>query len=394
VTATAARGDRSSRPGRRRERQLLARVEELLGDAGPELGVELAARDSLHGPLARAGRLLERVAWGALRELEQLDDGDERAQALTVLALRSSDLEGDVRRHDSALRAQRHADVEECLGRLRRLHSSQLIDRLCEEVVRSCGFTRSMLSRIEGNAWRPWMVHFEGDPESGREFLAWIRDRNITLEEPTLESSLVAEPRPEIILDAAADPRSFKPLVAAGHVTSYVVAPIVPAGRVVGLLHADHGATGRDADLVDRDVLWTFAEGFGRLYERAVLLERIRAQHRSVRELFEMAEGTMESLTEAEIELVPRDEDEATPPEGMPFAEVLPVPASIDELLTAKEQEVLALMVRGFSNAAIAEHLVIKVGTAKSHVKQILRKLGAVNRSAAISKYRSLIDER
>jgi DNA-binding CsgD family transcriptional regulator/GAF domain-containing protein len=357
-------------------------VEELLRDAGPEIGVETPAPGGEQEPLARAGSLLERLTWGALRQLEQLDDGDERAEALTALALRASDLERDVRRQASVLRTQRHADVEECLGRLRRLHSSQLIDRLCEEVVRSCGFTRSMLSRIEGNAWRPWMVHFEGDPESGREFLAWIRDRNITLEEPTLESSLVAEPRPEIILDAAADPRSFKPLVAAGHVTSYVVAPIVPAGRVVGLLHADHGATGRDVDLVDRDVLWTFAEGFGRLYERAVLLERIRAQHRSVRELFEMAEGTMESLTEAEIELVPRDEDEATPPEGMPFAEVLPVPASIDELLTAKEQEVLALMVRGFSNAAIAEHLVIKVGTAKWSGSEVRARMGVRRRGS------------
>ena len=69
-----------------------------------------------------------------------------------------------------------------------------------------------------------------------------------------------------------------KPLLAAGQVTSYVVAPILPAGRVVGLLHADHGATTREVDVSDRDVLWAFAEGFGRLYERVVLLERIDAQ--------------------------------------------------------------------------------------------------------------------
>jgi DNA-binding CsgD family transcriptional regulator len=370
-------------------------VDELVRDAGPELAVDLPAPGGSHGPLTHAGGVLERLMWSALRQLEQLDDGDEHAQALTMMALRASDLEADVRRHASEVRTRRHADVEECLGRLRRLQgSAQLIDRLCEEVVRSCGFTRSLLSRIEGNAWQPWMVHFEGHPDSGREFLAWIRDRSITLDEATLESSLVTEPRPEIVLDAAADPRSFKPLMAAGHVTSYVVAPIVPAGRVVGLLHADHGGTDRDVDLVDRDVLWTFAEGCGRLYERCVLLERIRARHRSVRDTFEMAERTMDSLTEAEIELVSSDDGDATAPADMLVAEALPVPPSIDELLTAKEQEVLALMVRGFSNAAIAERLVIKVGTAKSHVKQILRKLGAVNRAAAISKYRSMVDER
>lgn len=393
MTTAAAHRDRSTPPARRVERQLLARVEELLRDARAELGVEIPAPAGPGGPLARAGRLLEHVTWSALRELERFDERDEHWEAVTALALRANDLEGDVRRHASALRARRHADVEECLGRLRQLNSSsQLIDRLCEEVVRSCGFTRSMLSRIEGNTWQPWMVHFAGDPESGREFLAWIHERDITLEEPTLESTLVTEPRPEIVLDAAADPRSFKPLVAAGNLTSYVVAPILPAGRVVGLLHADYGGTGRDVDLDDRDVLWTFAEGFGRLYERAVLLERIRAQQRSVHETFEMAESTMDSLTEAQIELVSGDGDDATPPERVQVIESLPVPPSLDELLTAREKEVLAMMVRGYSNAAIADELVIKVGTAKSHVKQILRKLGAPNRSAAISKYVSMLD--
>jgi DNA-binding NarL/FixJ family response regulator len=55
---------------------------------------------------------------------------------------------------------------------------------------------------------------------------------------------------------------------------------------------------------------------------------------------------------------------------------------------------VLAMVVRGYSNATIADELVIKVGTAKSHVKQILRKLGAPNRAAAISKYVSMLDAR
>jgi DNA-binding CsgD family transcriptional regulator len=45
------------------------------------------------------------------------------------------------------------------------------------------------------------------------------------------------------------------------------------------------------------------------------------------------------------------------------------------------------MMVRGASNAAIAEKLIIKEGTVKSHVKHILRKLDAVNRAEAISRY-------
>jgi DNA-binding NarL/FixJ family response regulator len=48
-------------------------------------------------------------------------------------------------------------------------------------------------------------------------------------------------------------------------------------------------------------------------------------------------------------------------------------------------------MVRGASNAAIAEQLVIKEGTVKSHVKHILRKLGAVNRAETISRYMGVV---
>jgi DNA-binding NarL/FixJ family response regulator len=53
--------------------------------------------------------------------------------------------------------------------------------------------------------------------------------------------------------------------------------------------------------------------------------------------------------------------------------------------LTAREHEVLHLMSDGASNAAIGEALVISQATVKSHVRHILRKLGAANRTEAVS---------
>ena len=53
--------------------------------------------------------------------------------------------------------------------------------------------------------------------------------------------------------------------------------------------------------------------------------------------------------------------------------------------LTPREQEVLALMVEGLTNPEIAERLVVSRSTAKAHVSNILSKLGASNRTEAIS---------
>jgi NarL family two-component system response regulator LiaR len=52
--------------------------------------------------------------------------------------------------------------------------------------------------------------------------------------------------------------------------------------------------------------------------------------------------------------------------------------------LTAREQEVLALMVEGLNNAEIAERLVVSRSTAKAHVSNILSKMGVTNRAEAI----------
>ena len=58
--------------------------------------------------------------------------------------------------------------------------------------------------------------------------------------------------------------------------------------------------------------------------------------------------------------------------------------------LSARELDVLCLIERGATNQEIANHLVITVGTVKSHINHILRKLGVSNRTAAIAQAREL----
>ena len=47
----------------------------------------------------------------------------------------------------------------------------------------------------------------------------------------------------------------------------------------------------------------------------------------------------------------------------------------------------LRLLARGQTNQAIANALVVREGTVKYHVKNILRKLGATSRADAVSRY-------
>src|SRR5437868_2219021 len=53
--------------------------------------------------------------------------------------------------------------------------------------------------------------------------------------------------------------------------------------------------------------------------------------------------------------------------------------------LTPREREVLALMVQGLSNTAIASRLVVSPSTAKAHVSSILSKLGVTSRTEAVA---------
>jgi DNA-binding NarL/FixJ family response regulator len=71
-------------------------------------------------------------------------------------------------------------------------------------------------------------------------------------------------------------------------------------------------------------------------------------------------------------EFAARPDPQAEPPEAL-------------SELTEREREILLLVARGYSNAEIADHLVISPLTAKTHVRNILRKLDCGDRAALVA---------
>lgn len=310
--------------------------------------------------------------------LRTWDATPDRQHDIAALLSQATALAEAVSERTMIRRARQLAECERGLNRLREITTTAgLIDGVCDELIRSLGFKRAMLARVEAGTWRPW----KGNASLlGEEWVKdWI-DGAIPLDELTLETRLLHERRPALVLDTNIP--GIAQMVHQAGVRSYVVAPIMPGGQVVGFFHADHGPDGRRCDEADRDVLWTFAEGFGHLYERTTLLEQLHARTEQVRGTFAALTQAMDELNDAQLTLV---HDSQASGEHRPV-----VRKGVDlrlECFTPRELEVLELIVAGARNVEIAERLAITVGTVKSHVKNILAKLGVVNRSQAIALY-------
>jgi DNA-binding NarL/FixJ family response regulator len=153
----------------------------------------------------------------------------------------------------------------------------------------------------------------------------------------------------------------------------YVVTGLVVQGNTVGLLHADAGPSGgRPLDSLDAEIAARYAEGVTGVFERAVLRDMLQLHHHELRSGVEWMSARLSQLAGG-------GGDGAALAEG-------PDPSGA-EALTARELDVLRLLARGQTNLEIAQALVVREGTVKYHVKNILRKLGATSRADAVSRY-------
>jgi LuxR family transcriptional regulator, regulator of acetate metabolism len=361
---------------------VLGRVSDLSGPGCTPGDLPIVDFPSAEAALTAASQRVAQAVWE-----DGLDAPLAWGSADTIaLLLELKETQGRLREARLAQRIAAFASVHDALGRLHEIRCvSQLIDRVPEEACR-LGFDRAMISRVHGSAWLPEAVYVEGDPGWAQEILRVGRDGPQLLNHMILETEMVRRRGPLLVPDAQADPRVHPALAAATLARSYVAAPIMPEGRVIGFLHADCYMRRRHVDEFCRDVLWMFAQGVGYAFQRTVLSERLHALRAEVGRLtFDITKATDE-LVDAEVEVTRIDRETVTMARssaGMVVADDLPAGSA----LTRREVEVLRLMATGETNAGIAARLIISEGTVKSHVKHILRKLGAANRAEAVCRY-------
>jgi DNA-binding CsgD family transcriptional regulator len=258
-----------------------------------------------------------------------------------------------------AAAARRLRGVQRAMTRLSSLDSvARLVSAAPREACRAVGFERAMLSHIRGDR-----VSFEADPVMAADFARLARAVRPRLDGCAPEHEAVVRQMPVLVRDAQTATGLFRPLTHVARTAAYVVAPIVRDGHTVGLLHADHFGAKRELDELDRELLWTFATGIGWAMDDITG----RGLRRAHAEDDGLDPPTADARLGAELE-----------------GELSGAPGRL-ATLTAREVEVLHLMSEGASNASIGTALVISQATVKSHVRHILRKLGAANRTEAVS---------
>jgi DNA-binding CsgD family transcriptional regulator len=237
-------------------------------------------------------------------------------------------------------------------------------------------------------------VHFRDDPIAAVRALEAMQSAAPRLEHPLVENDLLRRRRATIVNDAQTHPRVHRATAQIMGWHSYLAAPLVVGGELIGAIHADTGGNRRNLDVLDGDILWTFARGLADAYETASLRRSLRRQRRDMRKFVEWLTARAIELSDSAIELVPERAPPPDPP-GKLDAAFRGLEADdrvvFEGLLTRRELDVLRLLSRGHTNSAIAAHLVISEATVKFHIVNLLRKLHVSNRAAAVGRYHSLV---
>jgi len=360
-----------SQPGTRSARELRAETLRLVTQLH-HFGLLDPAPASIDEYVADPVRALH----GAIRSLEFCPPSSEPPPM--DLVVQAMALRAEWERHQDRARNRARDRLTASLSQLRSCKDqAELGDQICSAAVSALDVRWALIARIHDGMWSLWQQS-EG-PTTGRPDDP-VCSSAVPLSELPTEAEVVCTGRALSSTSA----RSWNK-VGTAPPPRVRVAPVHVAGEVVALLHLpDRG----DADADDFDALVNiFTVGLGRIVERELLYERFRSQRLRVRATLVAMEGIMTSLDAGVdlVRLVGREHADTVPAVGLPLTGPT---SAFDNALTPRERDVMALAALGRDNNAIATELAISTNTVKAHLRTIMRKTGAVNRTELITLHR------
>jgi DNA-binding NarL/FixJ family response regulator len=236
--------------------------------------------------------------------------------------------------------------VRRALVALRDPTSIERLEVSIPTAVGIVGFERVVYARLRGAEWS----HAASLPCAG--------EPNSTFAPVVLDASFEEYPILDQRVPVVVGLGCARRLLPAEWCRTYLLAPVVERGAAVGLIHAGFHDPDRKPSALDREMLGTLTEALAPIFASARADEALR--------------DLMANISHVAAELGRLGP--STPPS-----------AGATSALTGREREVLELMAAGQTNGQIARRLVITEGTAKSHVKRIMRKLHAANRAEAVA---------
>jgi DNA-binding CsgD family transcriptional regulator len=369
-----------------RAREIVMLTHRVLDDGGetlPAFGDDLQAADNAVSAARRA--LFEHLERSLLSSPETCD-GEAAALLLRLELAQVSVKNAILARHNTMV-----VGAQEAIGGLRGIASAASLAEHAPVAAQLMGFSRILFSRIRDSNWVACSAWVGEDEAFAQTMVQVGRANPRCLSGPLLESDMVRRGVPILVRNPQSNPHVHPELVTVTKTVAYVAAPVLTWGTPIGLLHADRSTERPGVCEVDRDVLGVFAQGLGVAFERNLMMERLQAMRRAADEHLRAASALADDFT---LEVMERAGPASAPVEGLLTRQDPPrttghARGQLGDL-TARETDVLRALAAGKTNAQIALSLFVSEGTVKSHVKHILRKLGAANRTDAVARYHRL----
>ncbi|MDT5152660.1 MAG: hypothetical protein QOI01_4393 [Mycobacterium sp.] len=311
-------------------------------------------------------------------------ESDTGEQVLVAMGLEALALTWEWRQFRHRNIADQRDKLHHSLIRLRALKTEdELFDQICEEACRASGAGRPLLARIDGECW---IASRQFDPATPRDITPASQDAHAQPVRTLAIESSVVNSRRCMRVAGGPHPEHPAPVRKLLRRSPFTVAPIIVSGDVIGLVYAPESLTTRWSPADVTGYLQIFIATVGHLLERAVMFAYVEGQSSLLREALSAAELAVTGLDDDVdlVQLVGRQQAGHTPSGATPWTTPTRRP---DQDFTARESDVMALLAQGMDNTRIAQQLAVATTTVKSHLQNMLRKAGAVNRAELISQF-------